>query len=179
MKTEELTVISSGGEDLALLGRDDSVTSNELGEDSTGGLDTEGKRADIDKNEVLSAFFTGEDTTLDGSAVSDSLIRVDALGGLLAAEVFLEELLDLGDTGGTTDENNLKTINICAQDEDSRRLTSLISSFLTLASLRTCSTGFIVLRKRSMFNSSNLARVKVSEKSLPSSKLSISRRVLC
>ena len=56
--------------------------------------------------------------------------------------------------------------------------TSSISSFLTPASLSTCSTGLSVRRKRSMFSSSNLARVSVSEKSLPSKKLSISIRVL-
>ena len=57
--------------------------------------------------------------------------------------------------------------------------TSLISSFFTLASFKTCSTGFMVFLKRSMLSSSNLARVSVSEKSLPSSKLSISISVLC
>ena len=43
-------------------------------------------------------LVTREDTTLDCCTISDSLIRVNALGGLLATEELLEELLNLGDT---------------------------------------------------------------------------------
>lgn len=97
-----------GDAHLALPGGDDGVTGNELGEDTAGGLDTEGEGADIDEDDVGGAFSAGEDTTLDGSTVGDGLIGVDTLGGLLAAEVLLEELLDLGDTGRTTDEDDLE-----------------------------------------------------------------------
>jgi hypothetical protein len=93
---------------LALAGGDDGVTGDELGEDSAGGLDTEGQGADIDEDDVSGAFGAGEDTTLDGSTVGDGLIGVDSLGRLLAAEVLLEELLDLGDTSGTTNKDDLK-----------------------------------------------------------------------
>jgi hypothetical protein len=41
----------------------------------------------------------------------DSLIGVDTLGRLLAAEELLEELLDLGDTSGTTDEDDLRNVS--------------------------------------------------------------------
>jgi len=100
-------VISGSREDLRLPGGDDSVTGNELGEDSTGGLNTESERADIDEDDISGSFGTREDTTLDGSTISDGLIRVDSLGRLLATEVLLEELLDLGDTSRTTNENDL------------------------------------------------------------------------
>ena len=43
---------------------------------------------------------------MDGGAVGDGLVGVDALGGFLA-EVLLEELLDLGDTGRATNEDDL------------------------------------------------------------------------
>lgn len=105
--TGRLTVISGGREDLTLLGGNDSVTGNELGEDSASGLDTESKRAHVDKDEILGTLFTGKNTTLNGGTMSDSLVGVDTLGGLLSTEIFLEELLDLGDTSGTTDENDL------------------------------------------------------------------------
>ena len=82
---------------LALASRDDGVAGNELGHDTTGGLDTERERANVDKDDVRRALVTGEDTTLDGSTVRDSLIEVDALGWLLA-QVLPEELLDFGDT---------------------------------------------------------------------------------
>lgn len=75
---------------MTLLGRDDGVPSNQLGKHSTGGFDTEGKRADIDEDDPLCALFTGENATLDGSAVGDGLIRVDAPGRLLAVEEFFE-----------------------------------------------------------------------------------------
>ena len=102
-----LTVVGGGREDLGLLGGDDSVTGNELGHDTTSGLDTEGKGVDINEDNTTERLVTAEDTTLDGSTVSNSLIRVDSLRGLLATEIFLEELLDLRDTGRTTDEDNL------------------------------------------------------------------------
>jgi len=100
-------VISGSREDLGLLGGDDSVARNELGENSTGGLDTKGKRADIDEDDIMSAFSAGENTTLDSSTIGDSLIGVNTLGRLLATEVLLEELLDLGDTGGATNKDDL------------------------------------------------------------------------
>ncbi|KAF5326355.1 hypothetical protein D9611_000923 [Ephemerocybe angulata] len=103
-------VVGGGGEDLALPGGDDGVTGDELGEDTTGGLDTEGEGADIDEDDISGSLSSREDTTLDGSTVGDGLIGVDSLGGLLAVEVLLEELLDLGDTGRTTDKNDLVDI---------------------------------------------------------------------
>jgi hypothetical protein len=103
-------VVGGSGEDLALLSGDDSVTGDELGEDSASGLNTECKSGDINKNDLIRAFSTREDTSLNGGTVSDGLIRVDTLGGFLATEEVLEELLNLGDTSGTTDENDL--INI-------------------------------------------------------------------
>ena len=45
--------------------------------------------------------------TLDSGTIGDGLIGVDGLVELLAVEVVLEELLDLGDTGGTTDQDDL------------------------------------------------------------------------
>ena len=104
-------VIGSGGEDLALASGDDGVTGDELGHDTSSGLDTESERVDIDEDDITQALVTGEDTTLNGSAIGDSFIRVDALGRLLS-EVLLKELLDFGDTGRTTDENDLQGTSI-------------------------------------------------------------------
>ena len=76
---------------------DDSVTRNQLGEDTTSSLDTEGKRADIDENNISSSFGAREDSTLNGGTVSDGLIRVDSFGRFgrfLATEELLEELLN-------------------------------------------------------------------------------------
>jgi hypothetical protein len=101
-------VVGGSGENLTLLGGDDSVARNELGEDSTSGLDTEGEGVDINENDVGSAIGTGEDTTLDGGTVSDCLVGVDSLRRLLAVEKVFEELLDLGNTSGTANKDDLE-----------------------------------------------------------------------
>ena len=100
-------VIGSGGEDLTLAGGDDGVTGDELGHDTTGGLNTKSEGVDIDENDITQALVAGEDTTLNGGTISNSLVGVNALGRLLS-KVLLEELLDLGDTSGTTDKDDLQ-----------------------------------------------------------------------
>lgn len=100
-------VISSSREDLALAGRDGGVAGNQLGHDSASGLDTEGQGVDVHENNLLSTFLSGEDTSLDGGTESDSLIGVDTLGSLLTTKVLLNQSLNLGDTSGTTDQNDV------------------------------------------------------------------------
>jgi len=68
---------------------------------------TKGQGADIDEKNTLASLFTGKDTTLDSGTVGDGLVRVDTLGRLLAVKVVLEELLDLGDSGRSTNKDNL------------------------------------------------------------------------
>jgi hypothetical protein len=104
-------VISGGREDLALAGRDSGVTGNQLGHDSTGGLDTKRQGVDIHEDDTRSTLLTGKDSGLDRSTECNSLIGVDALGSLLVEEV-LNELLNLGDTGGTTDENDVVNVGL-------------------------------------------------------------------
>lgn len=103
-------VVGGGGEDLALAGGDRSVTGDELGHDTTSSLDTEGQRVDVHEDNLLSTLLAGKDTSLDGGAKSDSLVGVDTLGGLLATEVLLNEGLNLRDTGGATDEDNVVNV---------------------------------------------------------------------
>lgn len=85
-----------------LLGGDADVAGEEVG------LDIEGERVDVDKDNLARAFGTGENTTLSSGTVDDGPIGVDFLRGLLAAEVFLEKLLNL--VGGTTNKNDLGRI---------------------------------------------------------------------
>jgi hypothetical protein len=51
-----------------------------------------------------------QNAALDRGAVRDSLVRVDALVGLLAVEEALDELLDLGDTRRAADQDNLVNV---------------------------------------------------------------------
>ncbi len=100
-------VVRGSVEDLRLLGGDDGVSGDELGHDSTNGFNTHGKRVDIKKNDGVSVLFTGQDSGLNGGTVSDSLVRVDTSGWLLATEELLNELLNFGNTSGTSDEHDL------------------------------------------------------------------------
>jgi len=100
-------VVGGGGEDLALAGGDDGVSGDEFGHNTASGLDTESEGVNVDENDVAQTFVSSEDTTLNGSTIGNSFIRVNTLGGLLS-KVLLEELLNLGDASGATDENDLR-----------------------------------------------------------------------
>ena len=98
-------------------GRDSLSAGDDGSEDVTLHGDTKGEGNDIEKEEVSSlggGGLSGEDTGLDGGTVGNSLIGVDALLELLAVEVVAEELLDLGDTGGTTNKDDL--VNLALVD---------------------------------------------------------------
>lgn len=95
--------VSSGGEDLRLLGRDSGVAVDQTSEDTTESLDTKGERSDIEEEHV--GNLTRENGTLNRGTDGDSLIRVDGLGGV-ATEDALDGLGNLGHTGHTTDEDD-------------------------------------------------------------------------
>lgn len=96
--------VSGSGEDLGLLGWDGSVAVDQTGEDTTEGLDTEGKRSDIEEKNV--GDLTRQNGTLDGGTDGDSLVWVDGLGWVTAEDA-LDGLGNLWHTGHTTDEDNL------------------------------------------------------------------------
>jgi len=102
-------VVSGGRENLRLLGGNGSATLDQVGHDTTSGLNTKGKRVDIHENNATSLIFTGQDTTLNSGTVGDGLIRVDTLAGLLS-KVFLEHGLNLGDTSRTTNKDNVVNV---------------------------------------------------------------------
>jgi hypothetical protein len=97
--------------------RNGLTTGNDGSEDVTLHGDTKGEGNNIEKEEVGSlrgGGLSGEDTGLDGGTVGNGLIGVDALLELLAVEVVAEKLLDLGDTSGTTNKNDL--VNLLLAD---------------------------------------------------------------
>ena len=95
--------VSSGGEDLRLLGGDGGVAVDQTGEDTTEGLDTERQRGDIEEEHV--GDLSGKDGTLDCGTNGDGLVGVDRLGGVTAEDA-LDRLGDLGHTGHTTDQDD-------------------------------------------------------------------------
>ena len=104
-------VIRSSGEDLALVGRNGGVALNDLGADAAQSLNAEAQRGDIQQQQTLDVAL--QDAALDSSTDSHALIGVDALEGL-AVQLFLDCIVDSGDTGGTTDHQDLLQIR-CAQ----------------------------------------------------------------
>jgi len=107
-------VISVGGESLLLLGGDASVSWDKNSHNTTSSLDTLGKRSNIQKEEILDLFgtLTGEDSGLNSGTVGDGFIRVDRSVEGLSVEEVLEHGLNLGDTSGTTDKNDLMDLGL-------------------------------------------------------------------
>ena len=60
----------------------------------------------------LLGCVTREDSSLDSGTISDCLIRVDALVRLLAIEEVGDELDDMGDMGGTANEDDLMDVGL-------------------------------------------------------------------
>jgi hypothetical protein len=101
-------VVRVGGEGLGLLGGDGGVALDERSHDTTSGLNTDGERSNVEKQDFVGGLgrsVTGKNGSLDSGTIGNGLIGVDGLVGLLVEEVG-DELLDLGDTGGTTDQDD-------------------------------------------------------------------------
>ena len=83
---------------------DGGVALNEGGHHLPEGLDAEGERRDVEKEDVGDVAL--QDAGLDGGADGDDLVGVDAAVGLLAEE-FLGPFDDGGHAGHAADENDL------------------------------------------------------------------------
>ena len=107
-------LVSVGSEGLGLLGGDGGVPWDKGGHDTTGSLDSLGEGGNINKEHILDGLglVTGENGGLDGGTVGNGLIGVDGSVELLAVEEVGEHGLDLGDSGGTTDENDLVDLSL-------------------------------------------------------------------
>ena len=104
-------VVRSSREDLALVGGDGGVALDDLGADAAQSLDAEAQRSDIQQQQTLDVAL--QDAALNGSTDSHALIGVDALERL-AVQLFLDCIVDGGDTGGAADHQDLLQIR-CAQ----------------------------------------------------------------
>lgn len=60
---------------LALASGDNGVATNNLGYDTSSGLNTKCEGVDMDENDVAEGLVTGKDTTLGGDIVRNSFIR--------------------------------------------------------------------------------------------------------
>jgi len=107
-------VVNLGGEGRGLLGGDASVPGDEHGHDTADGLNTLGKGCNIEEKEILDhiATLTHEDSSLDGSTEGNSLIGVDGAVEGLAVEEVAEHGLNLGDSGGATNKDDLVDLRL-------------------------------------------------------------------
>jgi len=108
-------VVLNGGEGSGLVGRNGRVSGHDDTEDVTLHGDTERERRNVEEEEVggLVRGLSGEDGGLDGGTVRNGLVRVDGLVERAATEELGDERLDLRDTGGTTDEDNVVDLVLC------------------------------------------------------------------
>ena len=102
-------VVLDCGEGSGFGGGDGGVAGNNDTEDITLHCDAEGQGSNVQKDKVMGLVrcLAGEDRSLDSSTISDSLIRIDGLVELATAEVLRHQRLNLGNTSGTTDEDNI------------------------------------------------------------------------
>ena len=135
-------VIRGCREDLGFLCGHHGVPGDQLGHYSSNSLNTKGQGAHIQKNHITcktgnrsvnrtklessfkwkrcdvqgrwltSVLLSRKHSSLHSSSVCNSLIRVDAPGGLFAIEELLHQLLDFGDTGGASNQDNLINVGL-------------------------------------------------------------------
>jgi len=107
-------VISVGGEGLLLLGGDSGVSGDKDSHDTTGSFNTGREGSDVQKEQVLDLFvtLTSQDSSLDSSTVSDGFIGVDGSVGFLSVEEVSDQLDDLGDSGRTTDKDDIVDLSL-------------------------------------------------------------------
>jgi len=107
-------VVGISGEDLGLFGRDSGVSGDNNTHNTSDSLNTLGKRGDIEEEHILNGggLRSVENGGLDGGTVSDGLIGVDGLVKGLSTEEVGEHSLDLGDSGRSSNENDLVNLGL-------------------------------------------------------------------
>merc|ERR1711963_1271922 len=107
-------IIRVGGEHLRLLRGHSGVAGNERRHHASSSLQSQCQRGDIKKEYIVKLLIglSVEDGSLYRRTIRHSFIRVDGLGGLLSMEEVLEQLLNLGDSSRTTNQDNLMPISL-------------------------------------------------------------------
>ena len=93
-------VISCGGEDLALLGRDRGISLDQPGCNAAHGLDGQRQRSNIQQKDITCTCIACKLTALDGSTDCNALIRVQGFARLMSGQLFYF-ILYSRDTCGT------------------------------------------------------------------------------
>jgi len=97
------------GESLRLFGGDDGSSVDDLGQDTSNSLNTKREGSNINEEDIF-GFISGlttQNTSLNGGTISNSLVGVNTAVRFLTIEEVFHELLDLGDTGRSTNKDDL------------------------------------------------------------------------
>ena len=97
-------IVSCGGEDLRLLGRNGGIGIDQPSHHTAHSLDTEREWGDIKEEDIL--HVSAEYATLDSRTECNDLIGVDSLGGILTEEL-LHQILDGRNTSRSTHEDDI------------------------------------------------------------------------
>merc|ERR1719228_73044 len=109
LDSDSWLVVRVGGEGLSLLGRNSGVPLDEAGHYSSSSLDTK-RQGSYVKQQKVRHFLTrvsSKDSSLDSCSIGHSFIRVDGPVQLLPVEEVLEQLLDLGNPSGASNQDNV------------------------------------------------------------------------
>lgn len=108
-KRDGSLVILNGGENTGFVGGDGRVAGNDNTKDIALHSNTQRERSDIEQDKVFGLLrgLTSEDSSLNSSTVGDGFVRVDGFVQLATAEMFRDEGLYFGNTGGSTDQDDI------------------------------------------------------------------------
>lgn len=97
-----------GGENLRLLGGDERTSWDNGGHNSSDGFDSQTQWGGINDNQTTNIirFFSTDNSSLDGGSESDGFIWINSSVWVLSVEEVLNELSDLGNTGGSSNQDD-------------------------------------------------------------------------
>ncbi|EER32683.1 heat shock protein SSB1 [Candida tropicalis MYA-3404] len=110
-------VVSNSGEGSSLDGWDSGVSWNNWGKNVTLHSNTKRQWNNIQQQQVFGIFVSGltsQDSTLDGSTVSNSFIWVNGFFQLFTVKEVRQQFLDLWNSGRTTNQDNF--VNLALVD---------------------------------------------------------------
>ncbi len=104
-------VVSRSRENLAVLGRNRRIPLNQSGGHAAHGLDGQGQRRHVQKQNIACAGIARQLAALYGSADGNALVRIQRLAGLFARDLS-HLILHRGNTGRTAHQQHLPQIRI-------------------------------------------------------------------
>lgn len=103
---DSFLVISISGENLRLFSWNVRSLWNNFAHNTSDSFNTQWERSGIDNDDITSTFLSTNNTSLNGSTIADSFIRVNTSVWLFTIEPFFNELSNLWNSGWTSYQND-------------------------------------------------------------------------